>query len=252
MINQSSSPSPTPSTGSASSTRWVWIGLVVVVLAIAVIAFVGTRSDDSNTGSANSAKPGETTAPSGATGASGSTVVPSGQVSIGSIVVTGANLPERAAAGPDPAVGQVIPTIVGETFDGSAVTIGPSGEPTIIMVVAHWCPHCQREVPLLQSSLNANGAPEGVRLVAIATANDSTRPNFPAGPWLLREKWTVPTMVDDKASDGAQALGVTGFPYFVVVDAQGKVIERTSGELTASQWEALITAAKTGTAQPSA
>jgi thioredoxin-related protein len=59
-------------------------------------------------------------------------------------------------------------------------------------------------------------------------------------------------MVDDKASDGAQALGVTGFPYFIVVDAQGKVIERTSGELTAAQWESLIAAARSGSSEPGA
>lgn len=226
-----------------TSTRWVWIAIAVVVVAVGVLAFVFTRSDGSDGGSAT---------PDGGGATPGVTVVPVGKVAIGPIVVTGTKLPEQAAGSADPAVGRVIPTIEGQTFDGSAMTIGPTGEPTIIMVVAHWCPHCQREVPFLQSWLTTNGAPEGVRLVALATSNDSGKPNYPAGQWLVREKWTVPTMVDDKASDGAQALGVTGFPYFIVVDAQGKVIERTSGELTAAQWEALIAAAKSGSAQPGA
>lgn len=216
-----------------SSTRWIWIGLGVVILVVGVFAFVSTRSDGSSGG-------GQAT-PAG-------TVVPSGKFTIGSVDISGTKLPEKPAGAADPAVGQTIPTIEGETFDGTRMTIGPTGEPTIIMVVAHWCPHCQREVPFIQSWLNTNGAPEGVRLVAIATSNDSARPNFPAGDWLVREKWTVPTMVDDRADDGAAALGVTGFPYFVVIDAQGKVVERTSGELTAAQWEALISAARTGTA----
>jgi thiol-disulfide isomerase/thioredoxin len=220
-----------------SSTTWIWIALAAVLAVVGVLAFVFTRSDGSTGG-------GSAT-PSG-------TVVPSGKVTIGSVSVSGTALPSKSAAGADPAVGQTIPTIEGETFDGTKVTIGSSGEPTIIMVIAHWCPHCQREVPFLQSWLTANGAPEGVRLVAIATANDAAKPNFPAGDWLVREKWSVPTMIDDKAGAGAAALGVTGFPYFVVVDAQGKVIERTSGELSAAQWESLINAAKTGTGQPSA
>jgi thiol-disulfide isomerase/thioredoxin len=228
---------------SSSSTRLIWIGIAVVVLVVGVLAFVVTRSDGSDGGSATPDNGGATP---------GVTVVPSGKVAVGPIVVTGTQLPELASGGADPAVGQIIPTIEGQTFDGTALSIGPTGEPTIIMVVAHWCPHCQREVPFLQSWLTANGAPEGVRLVALATSNDSGKPNYPAGQWLVREKWTVPTMVDDKASDGAQALGVTGFPYFIVVDAQGKVIERTSGELTAAQWEALIAAAKSGSAQPGA
>jgi thiol-disulfide isomerase/thioredoxin len=225
---------------SSSSTRLVWIGIAAVVVVVGVLAFVVTRSD------------GGSATPDGGAAIPGVTVVPSGKVAVGPIVVTGTQLPELANGGADPAVGQVIPTIEGQTFDGSAMSIGPTGEPTIIMVVAHWCPHCQREVPFLQSWLTANGAPEGVRLVALATSNDSGKPNYPAGQWLVREKWTVPTMVDDKASDGAQALGVTGFPYFIVVDAQGKVIERTSGELTAAQWESLIAAARSGSSEPGA
>lgn len=221
-----------------SSTRWIWIGLAAVVVVAGILAYALTGSDGSSSG-------GGAATPAG-------TVVPSGKLTVGSIEVAGTALPDRRGSGADPAVGQIIPTIEGETFDGSPLTIGPSGEPTIIMVVAHWCPHCQREVPFLQSWLEANGAPEGVRLVAIATSNDSGKPNYPAGQWLVKEKWTVPTMLDDKASDAAQALGVTGFPYFVVVDAQGRVVERTSGELTASQWEGLIAAARSGTAQPGA
>ena len=227
-----------PSSNSSSSTRWIWIGVVVVVAVAGILAFVFTRSDGSTSG--------------GGAVTSAGTVVPSGKLTIGSIEVTGTALAPKPAKGADPAVGETIPTINGETFDGSALSIGPSGEPTIIMVVAHWCPHCQREVPFLQSWLDTNGAPEGVRLVALATSNDAGKPNYPAGQWLVKERWTVPTMLDDKASDGAQALGVTGFPYFVVVDAQGKVVERTSGELTEAQWEGLIAAARSGSAEPGA
>ena len=223
---------------SPSSTRWIWIAVAAVVVIAGIVAFVLTGSDSSTSG-------GGASTPAG-------TVVPSGKLTVGSIEVSGTALPARNTSGADPAVGQVIPTIEGETFDGSPLTIGPSGEPTIIMVVAHWCPHCQREVPFLQSWLNDNGAPEGVRLVALATSNDAGKPNYPAGQWLVKEKWTVPTMLDDKASGAAQALGVTGFPYFVVVDAQGRVVERTSGELSVGQWEGLLTAARTGTAEPSA
>jgi len=227
-----------PTSNSPSSTRWIWVGVLAVVVVAGILAFVLTRSDGSTSG--------------GGASTSAGTVVPSGKLTSGTIDVSGATLASRPATGVDPAIGQTIPTINGETFDGSALTIGPSGEPTIIMVVAHWCPHCQREVPFLQSWLDANGEPEGVRLVALATSNDAGKPNYPAGQWLVKEKWTVPTMLDDKASDGAQALGVTGFPYFIVVDSQGKVIERTSGELTAAQWEGLIAAARTGSTEPGA
>ena len=167
----------------------------------------------------------------------------------GTIAVTGTNLPAYAQDAADGAIGQTIPQISGVQFDGKQLDITPNdGKPKIIMVVAHWCPHCRAEVPRVQQWLDAAGMPADVELVTVATSNDSAKPNFPAADWLRTEKWSVPTIVDDKASQAAQALGVTSFPFFVVTNGQGKVIYRTSGELTETQWNALLNAARTGVA----
>jgi hypothetical protein len=88
--------------------------------------------------------------------------------------------------------------------------------------------------------------PADVDLVTVATSNDPARGNFPAGDWLRREEWSVPTIVDDKQSQAGSALGVSGFPYFIVADAQGKIVYRTSGAVTEDQWNALLEAARTG------
>ncbi len=221
-----------------SNTLWIWIGLGVLVVAIALVAgFVG-RSSDSGSNSGGSAS------------ASGGTVVPNGSLEYGSLDVTGTKLPDSPDPGAtDTAIGQAIPTIAGQTFDESKITISPEGgKPQVILVVAHWCPHCQAEVPRIQDWLDTNGMPDDVKLTAIATANTDQRTNFPAGPWLRKEKWTVPTLLDDKNSDAGAALGVTGFPGFIVVGADGKVVYRTSGEITMAQWEQLLQAARTGTA----
>ncbi len=90
--------------------------------------------------------------------------------------------------------------------------------------------------------------PSDVEIVAVATSNDATRVNYPAGDWLRSEEWSVPTLVDDEANSAAQALGVTGFPGFIVVGADGKVVQRASGEITTEQWEALVEAARSGQA----
>jgi thiol-disulfide isomerase/thioredoxin len=114
------------------------------------------------------------------------------------------------------------------------------------MVVAHWCSFCKNEVPRIQKWLNASGMPADVDLVTVATSNDPAKGNFPAGDWLRREEWSVPTIVDDKQSQAGNALGVSGFPYFIVADAQGKIVYRTSGAVTEDQWNALLEAARTG------
>ena len=219
-----------------SSTVWWWVGLGVLVVVIAVVAVAVGRSSDSGSDAGGSASP------------SGGTVVPNGDLKYGTVTVSGTPLPKAGGAGADPAVGDTLPTITGETFDGSPITIGPDGKPQVVMVVAHWCPHCGREVPKLQKWLDENGMPTDVELVTLATANDNTAPKFPAGDWLRKEKWSVPTLLDDEQSTGGQALGVSGYPYFIVVDAEGKVVFRTSGELTTEQFELLLEAARTGVA----
>lgn len=215
----------------------LWIALAAVVVVAGIVAVAVARSGSSS-GSGGSASP------------SGGTVVPDGKLNYGPVEVKGTALPQ-AGSGTDAAIGATIPTVEGQTFDGSSMSIAPDGKPKVIMGVAHWCPHCQAEVPRLQQWLDANGMPSDVQLVSIATATNDTRPNFPPGDWLRREKWSVPTLVDDENSDAGAAMGISGFPAFVVVGADGKVVFRTSGELTMPQWEQLLQAARSGQAPTS-
>jgi thiol-disulfide isomerase/thioredoxin len=108
----------------------------------------------------------------------------------------------------------------------------------MIMFVAHWCPHCQVEVPVVQQWVDDGGLPDGVDLVAVSTAIDSRRPNYPPGAWLEREGWTAPVLVDGNDA-GARAAGLSAYPFFVGVDADGEVVGRVSGELTADQLDTI-------------
>lgn len=153
--------------------------------------------------------------------------------------------------GDDPAVGAAAPELAGAGFDGTAIRIGADGRPKVLLFLAHWCPHCQREVPLLADWLADNGAPDDVDLYAIATSTTPDRPNYPPSAWLQRERLTIATLADDAQGSAAQAFGLSGFPYFVAVDADNHVIARASGELTIDQWESLLDQARSGTTQPS-
>lgn len=225
-----------------SNTMWLWGGLIAVVVIVGVVAVLIGRSSGSGSGNGGASSP------------SGGTVVPNGSLEYGSIDVLGDALPGAPDSGSgtaDTALGLTIPTIKGETFDTSPLTISPDGKPQVIMAIAHWCPHCQAEVPRIQDWLDQNGMPADVELVAVATSNNPSRVNFPAGPWLRTAGWSVPTVIDDKDSHAGQALGVTGFPAFIVVDKDGKVVFRTSGEITIPQWESLLQSARTGQAPTS-
>lgn len=160
------------------------------------------------------------------------------------VQVDGDALPELTGGGSDPAVGQPIPEVTGEDFDGQPVSITREGQPKLVFFLAHWCPHCQDEVPIVTDWLADEGMPEGVELLSVSTSVAGNRPNYPPSEWLAEEDWPVPVLADDDANTVADAFGLSGFPFFVAVDGDGNVAARVSGALEVDQIEALVELAR--------
>jgi thiol-disulfide isomerase/thioredoxin len=159
--------------------------------------------------------------------------------------VDGSALAVLPADGDDPALRQQAPVVEGHDLTGKEVAAPVDGEPTVVLFLAHWCPHCQREVPVVQDYVDAGHVPEGANLVAVATAMDPARPNYPPSSWLEREGWTPPVLADGDGS-AAGAYGLSAFPYWVAVDADGRIVERVTGELSPRQIDRLFAAAGAG------
>lgn len=138
------------------------------------------------------------------------------------------------------AAGQVAPEVFGSDYDGSEVAITHDGKAKGIVFLAHWCPHCQEEVPRVQEWLDNGGGVEGVDLYSVSTAANSTRTNYPASTWLDNEQWTTPLIVDDRENSVLRAYGSGGFPYWVFLNADGTVAVRTAGQLTIPQLEEIL------------
>jgi cytochrome c biogenesis protein CcmG/thiol:disulfide interchange protein DsbE len=133
----------------------------------------------------------------------------------------------------DPAIGAAMPVLAGAGFDGRPVVVGgPTSGPTMYVFLAHWCSHCNAEIPELIELKNRDGIPAGMNVVAISTAVDNTAPNFPPSDWLVNKDWPSqwPVMADSAESAGFVANGGAGFPYLVIADADGNVLARDSGE----------------------
>ncbi len=145
----------------------------------------------------------------------------------------------------DPGIGQTVPTVEGETFTGESITAGPNGSPQIIVFLAHWCPHCQAEVPKLVEWMESGAIPESIGVQAISTGVDQSRGNYPPASWLERENWPDPVLADDSSGSASAAYGLSGFPYFVAVDGDGTVVMRGSGELTDGDMSQIVTALDT-------
>lgn len=145
--------------------------------------------------------------------------------------VTGTPLP-ALEVGQDPAVGAPAPVVQGSTFDGEPVNLGgPSETASLVVFMPHWCPHCQAELPQLVQWASDGTIPNDVRLVAVATSTDPAQPNYPPQDWFEREGWADEVLVDSDDNAAAAAYGVTGFPFFVAIRADGTIAARASGEL---------------------
>jgi thiol-disulfide isomerase/thioredoxin len=140
----------------------------------------------------------------------------------------------------DPAIGKKAPRLSGQGFDGEKVVFASDGTPRIVLFVAHWCPHCQREVPLL-AAMASDGELDGVEIDTVTTNTDEASPNYPPSEWLEREDWPFsPVLADDAALRAFSAFGGNSFPYFVAVDADGRVAGRFTGELPKSDIAKLV------------
>jgi cytochrome c biogenesis protein CcmG/thiol:disulfide interchange protein DsbE len=156
------------------------------------------------------------------------------------VTVVGTALPVAPEGGSDSAIGLTAPTLQGFNFDGSPIDITPGGRAKMVIFLAHWCPHCNREIPVLQSWSAAGGVPANVDIIGVSTAVTSQRDNYPPSKWILNKSWTWPVMADSANSDAAAAYGVGSFPTFVIVGADGKVKVRSSGELAIADLDALV------------
>ena len=141
----------------------------------------------------------------------------------------------------DPARDVQAPVVAGEDFDGRTVRIDAiAGGPTMVVFLAHWCPHCNDEIPVLNGLRDARSFPAGLNIVAVSTAVSAGRPNFPPDAWLDRMDWTYPVIADGidlehEVLIAADAFGVTGFPFVVLIDGDGTVQARWSGNRPAEE-----------------
>lgn len=131
----------------------------------------------------------------------------------------------------DAAIGVVAPDLIGTNFDGAPVTISADGTPRVVMFVAHWCPHCQDEIPAVKALMEEGAVPEGLEIVVVSTAVREGDPNFPPQDWLEGEEWPGPIMRDSPEFDALFAFGAGGFPFTVYLDSEHRVVARSAGQL---------------------
>lgn len=147
------------------------------------------------------------------------------------VTVTGDPIPVLDPTAGDPAVGLQAVEVVGSDWNDVETRIEADGRSKILVFLAHWCPHCQAEVPLVQDWIDNGNLPDDVDMYSITVSTDQLRPNWPPQEWLEEENWSVPVVMDDEIGTVATSFGMSGTPFYVVLDGENKVVRRASGEI---------------------
>lgn len=220
-------------TGSTSSSArkfpWIWVIVGLLVVAAGGIAVLSSGGDEEVT-VGTAAPDGESSSP--------------GEVQ--PVSITGDPLAPFAETAGDAAIGMQAPTLVGFSFDGQPVRIEPTGSPTMVVFLAHWCPHCNNEIPVLNEWREAGLVPDGLEVVGVSTSVVPSRDFYPPSKWLDDKGWEWATMADSELSDAATAFGLTALPGIMILDGEGKVLGRASGEMGLVALQAFVDDALAG------
>jgi len=205
------------SKSSSGNGKFIVGAIIAIIIGGAAIVAISSSGSESNTSSGNISE-------------------------FSDITVTGDPLPGFDSASTDASIGMTAPIVSGKGFTGTEITTDGAGTPTLLVFLAHWCQFCQREVPLLVQWEKDGETPTGIDVIAVATGTDPANPNFPPSEWLAREEFPAlwPVIADSADKKAANAFGLSGYPFFVLVDAQGKVFTRLSGEIPMDELTAII------------
>lgn len=217
--------------GGAGVTVNIWVIIVVVIAVVIGGIVLLTRGGDDGSASDNTDSNGVSLDD-----------LPTSQP----VTITGeALLPYDAAEQSDPAVGQPAPVLSGLDFQGDPITVDPANGPYMIVFLAHWCPHCNAEVPRLLDWKASGAVPTDLDVIGVATAVAESAANYPPAQWFSDRGWSWPVLVDESLGEGeagksAVAFGASGWPYFVIVGADGLVKSRASGEVSIADLQVIV------------
>jgi thiol-disulfide isomerase/thioredoxin len=137
---------------------------------------------------------------------------------------------------PDAALGMVLGDVAGiEYYSDTELIIDPTdGTARAWLIWAHWCPHCQRELPPL-SDWYAESADQypNVELISVSSSIDPTRGN-PLEPYLEELQLPFPVIVDPDLRL-AEQFGLSAYPFWVFTAGDGTTLLRIAGFLEIDQ-----------------
>jgi len=133
-------------------------------------------------------------------------------------------------------IGKPLPEFSGETLMSDTTIVTQKdmlGQPALVNVWATWCPTCRAEHEFLLSI----AAQENVRIFGVNYHDQRAA----AQQWLIDLGNPYVFSVFDPQGDLGIDLGVVGAPETYLIDANGMVIDKVTGELNERTWTQLRT-----------
>jgi peroxiredoxin len=121
-------------------------------------------------------------------------------------------------------VGSQAPDFTAETVDGGSISLGDAGgkEATMLVFFASWCPHCNKETPII-SDLEGEYGDLRVVMIGIDGQDDSEK----VQEFVNRYSIEGPATYDPSLAPTYQ---VSGYPTIYVLDSNSYIVATHSGE----------------------
>lgn len=218
-------------TAQKNQTKFIAIGVAAAIAAIiAVVLVVGGGGSSSSTTTSTTGNSSEATQPINGD------AVAAAEYQL--VQAQGEMLLALEDPDNDPARGKIAPVLNGFGFDGAPLTVAPTGKPMLVVFLAHWCSHCNAEVPRLIEWKNSGTMPADMEVFGVSTGARDDAPNWPPSQWVVDKGWPWPVMADSEDQNAALAFGVSGYPGMILLDGNGKVLARRSGEASIEELKA--------------
>ncbi|MDO4232720.1 MAG: redoxin family protein [Lautropia sp.] len=131
---------------------------------------------------------------------------------------------------------QQMPVTQFRTLEGDSVMLQQfAGKPTIITLWATWCPHCVREMPVLQEAQQKH--PD----INIVMLNQGEQREV-VQSFLQRRQFTLNNVLLDEQRQAAKFFGLRGLPSALFLDANGRLVDVRVGALSRATLEQRIQA----------
>lgn len=124
--------------------------------------------------------------------------------------------------------GPPLPDLAFASVEGKEVRLSAfAGKPTVVNLWATWCPPCVREMPVFQK---AQVEHPGVHFVFL----NQGEPAHVVRSWLDQRGLTLANVLIDEPRQASAAFKQQGYPTTLFFDAQGRLVSRRIGELSAA------------------